>query len=278
MRRYDDIYSLFRECFPQLTASYDSFTRLLKPDECEIIKRTENGAVIGFGIRCGEHIRLLCVAPDSRGKGIGSDILSECENMISSADYEHAVLGEDSWFFLGAVLSEDKWDSRSSDFFEKRGYVFSDSCMEMSAKAAELDMGSVPHTDAEHRFIRPDEHDMLISAVARVDKDWCRYFSDDTCTFASLCGNEIVSFCIAEDHCTTLITGEGINIGSVGCVGTVPEMRKKGYGLAMVAAASDILRNRGCSDIYIHYTGLDKWYGKLGFKPLIRFATGKKLL
>ena len=64
--------------------------------------------------------------------------------------------------------------------------------------------------------------------------------------------------------------------GSIGCVGTVPEYREKGIGLAMVAHATQILKEAGCDKSFIHYTALEKWYGRLGYETCMAFVLGEK--
>ena len=49
-----------------------------------------------------------------------------------------------------------------------------------------------------------------------------------------------------------------------------------GIGLAMVAHATQILNEAGCDKSFIHYTALDKWYGRLGYETCMAFALGEK--
>lgn len=81
-----------------------------------------------------------------------------------------------------------------------------------------------------------------------------------------------------DENADTVISRDSSNVVSIGCVGTVPEMRKKGIGLAMVAEAAHIAKNDGCTDAFIHYTYLDKWYGRLGFKTFLRYRFSEKKL
>lgn len=67
-------------------------------------------------------------------------------------------------------------------------------------------------------------------------------------------------------------------MGSVGCVGTIPKKRKLGIGLAMVAKATEELKNHGCDVSWIHFTYLDWWYGRLGYETYLRFWFGYKSL
>ncbi len=70
----------------------------------------------------------------------------------------------------------------------------------------------------------------------------------------------------------------GERVGSVGCVGVVPDKRERGIGLAMVAQGVKWLKERGCTQIELRYTWLESWYGKLGFKSVSRQWMGEKKL
>ena len=275
-----DIYKIFSECFPKLDMGEKNFAELLDIENADIIKEYADGKNVGFAVMRDGHILLMCVLPDHRRKGHGSALLEKCENAAAEKGYHEVILGDDNWFFLGAVLSESEYEKGSSDFFSKRRYSFSGGCMEMSLNADNFVKELIPDASAadEFRFIRADERDMLLSAVAQVDSEWCQYFNEYENVFAAFSGGKIVSFCIAESGCLTMLSRDGENVGSVGCVGTIPAARGQGTGLAMVGKASEQLISRGCDVIYIHYTHLGKWYGKLGFEPFIYFGFGRKIL
>ena len=69
----------------------------------------------------------------------------------------------------------------------------------------------------------------------------------------------------------------GLNIGGPGCVGTIPEYRRRGIGLEMVRLATEILRNDGFDLSWIHYTHLEHWYMKLGYKPVLKWNSSSIL-
>ena len=104
-------------------------------------------------------------------------------------------------------------------------------------------------------------------AVCRVDKEWIPFFSETRRIFCAYDMDAIVSFCILEDWGNQA----GVRIGGPGCVGTVPEYRKKGIGLEMVRQASAILKEENFDISWIHYTHLWRWYEKLGYKTVLRW-------
>lgn len=112
----------------------------------------------------------------------------------------------------------------------------------------------------------------LRTAVAEVDEDWVQYFQTGDRVFCGFDGEKIASFCIVGEDEECLLSDGISKIGSIGCVGTVPAYRKRGIGLSMVALATDYLKRQGCDKAYIHYTHLDRWYAKLGYRTFARFS------
>ena len=111
------------------------------------------------------------------------------------------------------------------------------------------------------------EIEKLWEAVGRVEEDWVQYFSENSRVFCAFDGDKIASFCILEGwgrQGDLLISGPG-------CVGTVPEYRKKGIGLEMVRRATNMLAEEGFDISWIHYTHLRHWYERLGYETVLRW-------
>ena len=108
---------------------------------------------------------------------------------------------------------------------------------------------------------------LIHDAVRKVDTDWIQYFNADSRFFCAYDKGKIVSFCILED----MGTYDRVHIGGPGCVGTVPEYRKRGIGLEMVRQATEILSKEGYDLSWIHFTHLDRWYSKLGYQVILRW-------
>ena len=104
-------------------------------------------------------------------------------------------------------------------------------------------------------------------AVAKVDSEWGQYFTGKNRIFCAFDNDKIAAFCIFDDWGIN----EGLHIGGPGCVGTVPEYRKKGIGLEMVRQATTILHAEGFDISWIHYTHLADWYSKLGYETILKW-------
>ncbi|MCM1333944.1 MAG: GNAT family N-acetyltransferase [Bacteroides sp.] len=110
----------------------------------------------------------------------------------------------------------------------------------------------------------------LHSAVRRVDEDWVKYFREGDRFYCAFDGDRIVSFCGLPD----MGRFRELRVGGPGCVGTIPEYRGRGIGLEMVRLATETLRRDGYDLSWIHYTHLEGWYAKLGYRPILRWNSG----
>lgn len=277
------VYDLFSRLFPQFGMDEDTFCRLTDIDNCEIFADYENHTVRGCAVVYKNCIRLICVHPDFRGRGIGRSLMETCESHIKSNGYKKAVIGgHDSNLFIGAVTPEEDWKDSRHPFFEKLGYRSDDRCLEMKMKLdnfdlAGLDIPKCPD-NVTFGYIYDDRREELQKAVAAVDEDWVQYFDFRSPVFAAQSDGKIVGFCIPESDTETIISTGKNNVGMVGCVGVVPEFREKGIGLAMTANAVHDLQQKGSDEIFIHYTYLDWWYGRLGFRTFLWYLFAEKEL
>lgn len=219
----------------------------------------------GFALISGSDIRLLCVAPERQGNGTGSRLLAQAEEHIRNSGGKHAVIGgSGSRLLIGAP-------EKSAGFFTKRGYDLSERVAEMYGKPEFLDLDCPECPGAEFGFYGGD----VSGAVAAVDPDWVQYFGESE-VYCGIVDGEIASFCLLDEDVKCIFPGR--KVGSIGCVGTVPEFRRRGIGLRMVAEASRELIRRGCDRIFIHYTGVYDWYARLGYRTGIMLRMGGKRL
>jgi len=110
----------------------------------------------------------------------------------------------------------------------------------------------------------------LHQAVAQVNADWVKYFREGGRILCAMDGENVASFCNISDMGRHL----GLRIGGPGCVGTVPQYRKKGIGLELVRRATLMLQQDGFDLSWIHFTYVERWYMKLGYQPVCRWNSG----
>lgn len=109
--------------------------------------------------------------------------------------------------------------------------------------------------------------DALRREVGRVDEGWPELYRPEREIYCAWAGERVASFCLVED----MGVHGGLRVGGPGCVGTVPEFRRRGIGLAMVGNVTRILKDRGFDLSYIHFTGVAGWYAKLGYRTVLRW-------
>ena len=142
---------------------------------------------------------------------------------------------------------------------------------EMSLHLADYREQTSPIADVEFRLYRGDM-DVIREMVAEVDDEWVRYVHEDTDVFCGFADGRPVSFCLIDTEADCILSRPGLQVGSIGCVGTVPAYRKRGIGLRMVDLATVMLQEAGCQVSYISYTHIDHWYERLGYRTFARFS------
>jgi ribosomal protein S18 acetylase RimI-like enzyme len=63
----------------------------------------------------------------------------------------------------------------------------------------------------------------------------------------------------------------GPDAGTIGCVGVAAPARGAGIGSAMVARASELLRDAGTRACHIGWTGRERFYARVGYSPWRRY-------
>ncbi len=278
----DTIYQIFRECFPEYPMPMNKLFSCMDYDSCQILTVQKDGEISGFSAVCGDNIRLLCVRPEYRYKGLGRRLLAMSEEKIASDGYKTAVLGGfSSGLFIGAVTSEEDFLKKSNPFFEKCGYTAEDGCFEMKLAMKDFEVEKAPvnmQTGVTFGYYNDEDRTALYEAVADVDEDWVQYFPKADKVFCVFLEGKVISFTILSYDDDNILCREGAKIGSIGCVGTIHSEREKGIGLTMVALATEEMKKQNCDEVFIHWTHLDKWYGKLGYRTFLYYWFGRKEL
>lgn len=113
--------------------------------------------------------------------------------------------------------------------------------------------------------------DELHASVEQVVPAWLPLFNEKSRVYCGFIDGRIASFCMIENMGEHMLDGRTVKIGGPGCVGTVPEYRKRGIGLMMVKNVTQILKEEGYDFSYIHYTGVAPWYQKLGYRTVLKW-------
>ena len=219
----------------------------------------------GYAIQKGEKVHVIGACPKEGYEKSAEQLLKNCDRFVAREGFTKVDLSEKGFTQMEEYQA----------YFEKQGYTFAPYVeMDMWLKGYEMPGMPVPEgvTFDYYKGRLSDLHE----AVFKVEEDWVQYFNEGDCVYCGFLNGKIVSVCILGFDDDWVISDSSMRVGSVGCVGTVPEYRKQGIGLAMVAHATQILKEAGCDKSFIHYTSFDKWYGRLGYETCMAFALGEK--
>ena len=271
---------IFRKCFPQLRIDPSIFLKLLRISECTVLLEEGNETMQGFSILSENNIRLLCVSPEFRGQGIGTTLLFRSEEWIRKQGFHTSILGGlDSELFLGAVMDEHQWYENENSYFERLGYKAKDRCIEMKLDLKEFQLETFKENmnpeGISFCYYDGDKTDLL-KAVRLVEKEWEQYYVSELPVLVAMKQGKIVGFSILGFDEETLLSDGSNKVGSIGCVGVIPEVRNQGIGLALVAQGTKELQRMQCDVSWIHYTYLEQWYGMLGYHTFLRYWFGEK--
>ena len=268
------MYDCFRKAFSEFNLSHEMFCHKLSWGKNTYLTRYDNGLLIGFAIVRDDNLCCLCVDPTYQNKGYGTSLLKEAEKLIKGNGFNKIHLG--GGFFLACPL---RGKEINDNFFSKRGYIGKSTCYEMMMKLKDFDINHQPiNYELKDVIFKYNDHPFneVIDAVNKVQKSWAKFFHNDKHCFIAEKKGKVVGFCNTSFDDPTLLSAEGEQVGNVGCVGVIPSARKAGIGLTMVAYATQELINHGCTISHIHYTDLEKWYSKLGYKTYINYWFGYK--
>lgn len=248
------------------------------------------------------YVSFVVVAPDKRGKGIGTELLSLAESWCKDqgaqilrlgSDYPHFFPGvpvsippQESSLLGGAPFSEDV---AVSDFFTKRGFRIDWTEYDLIADLTSIDLGSSP----SEVFAQPDFSFSLCSDRLRpATLEFLsasfpgRWYQEMVDGFENGLQNEDVALAVQNgsekvvgfarignrmsSHLSPGLFWRGLlgsNSGALGPIGVDRSCRGKGLGLALLRASLSELKRRGVDLTVIDWTDLVGFYGKLGFQP-----------
>lgn len=300
----NEIYNIFKRNLPFIMRDEQTSINILNNENTRIYeRRNENGDLFACAVINKNTILLLVVDKEYRNKGIGTELLLECEKEITAAGYDKIILGVGFDYFMPGVPTSKKYapsvhenlDSRVTDeastFFEKRGYIHSwGECNCFDMKFPLKNMPDFPESVGDtingvlYRWATPED----IPEICKCADDACQYADDTFSVYYKnesmyvKDGQEKVLVAVKEEEIVgALIVSretDGKDLGSVGCTSVAVKEWKKGIATTMVKLGTKYLRDTGLPTAYLSYTysGLDKMYGAAGYEIFVYYFMGEK--
>lgn len=274
-----ELYNLYLECFPDYPIKAEWFVSLLKPETATIFREYDGDKLVGFSMIHDNSITLLCVSKDYRNQGYGSKLLEKSQEFIKQSGAQEIILGRGHYYLLQGVPLENE---QAVPFFEHRGYsaAWTSVNMFLPLQGYDSETIEIPPAPANVRYKLLDEQDrpQLYEAVKKVIPGWLESYQQ--CTDPILIvelDEKIAGFEIVAPEGGRFIPSRD-KVGSIGCVGVVPEFREHGVGMRMVLEGIKWLQKQGCASIELLYVALVDWYKKVGFQVNQRQWMGEKKL
>jgi GNAT superfamily N-acetyltransferase len=236
------------------------------------------GAVVGFvghdaTGRRGGSVPLLLVHPDHQRRGLGTELLAAALTELGRAGVTTAHVGHGgpAYIWPGAPLDLPA----GIGFFARAGFTNpTGDTMDLTQQLSDYR----PPADA---FARSAERGVTLSVATRAEipevlvfeqavfPQWAYWFDGkggDILLARDRDGFIVGSLLFATDP-GVYAPMLGGRAGCIGCVGVAPDHNGQGIGTAMVARASELLRDSGTRTCLVDWVVRDAFYMRVGYRP-----------
>lgn len=309
----DALYALFRRNFPFCTREEGTVRALLShPDNVVFAAADGSGACV---LR-RNVILLLAVDAPFRRRGIGSALLRQAEAHLRREGYGDCCIGAgEDYLCPGVPVTQLPYpetlygfDGSSLDrrippdnlsFFTRRGYAHAwgdANCFDMAFSLQPEDPqagGAAPCTPAAGaqcpsldqagrisvHLAGTDEADAVRACASLAHPPFAPFYADDSLYAEGQPCRALAAWMDGRAvGCLLLSTAEEEGTGSLGCVAVMPSLRGQGIASQLVQAGVALLREAGCRRAFLGYTysGLDRLYGKAGYRPCVLYLMARK--
>ena len=224
---------------------------LFAPDQTAIVRGDpETGVVATVFDEGNAYVRLLVVAPEARGRGLGRALLGAAEDDARDGGSPSLTIGADAPYFLWAGVPVQLTETIA--FFESRHYTRVEANFDMT-----IDLGALPADPGGYELASETDHDEL---DAFMTKHWPNWRPE---TLRALHKGNLV---VTRDASgiTSICAFEVNRAGFLGPVAARPDLIGKGVARAALVGALYTLRARGRSSIEVVWIGPAVPYARLG--------------
>jgi ribosomal protein S18 acetylase RimI-like enzyme len=239
----------------------------------------ESGRPAGFvAVDNAGSIPLLLVHPAHQRRGIGSALVDAALRRLGAAGVTEVAAGSGG---TGSIWPGVPLDlSAAAGFFAARGWDARHDTLDLVAdlRAYRAPAGAYDGATRARVTIRPgteSDADAVLAFETAVFPHWARWFQAGGQNMLVACDSDagIAGTLLFSGPGADIVFGPmlGPNAGTIGCVGVAPHRKGRGIGTAMVARASEILRDSGTRTCHISWTARESFYTRAGYQPWRRY-------
>ena len=280
----NEIYKLFRQTLPDILRNEDAVKKILSNENNHIITVKEENRLIGVSVIRENVIYLLCVDDNAQNSGIGTQLLRQSEEYISSKGFDKVIVGAGKEYIMPGV----PMNRGAHNFFIKHGYTHSwgdEGCYDMAQYLANYECDiSIGDTinGITYRWAAEADRDNVIKCVNDSYNQFTDYYQDPafyqsngkTSVLMAEQNNEIVGVLQVAKNV------EADGVGSVGCTVTSEKHQGKGIATTLVKLGTKHLKESGLEKGFLGYTytAIVHMYGRSGYEISMEYFMGQKIL
>ena len=228
-------------------------------------------------------VPLLLVDPAWQRRGIGTRLLAAGLERLAALGVGRVGLGSGGDDYLWPGVPDDL--PAAVGFFAARGWRFDHTVIDLTA---DLRGYQAPAGVGE----RPGRAGVSIGVMAEGDRAEVLAFEAATFPQWVVWFERLGASVLAARDRTGAVVGTllfrgppgatiyepllGPDAGTIGCVGVAAAVRGAGVGGALVARASELLREAGTGTCHIGWTTRERFYTRLGYRPWRRYRMARR--
>jgi beta-N-acetylhexosaminidase len=236
---------------------------------------------VGFAaVDMAGSIPLILVAPAYQRRGIGTALLAAALDCLRAGGATGVTAGSGGRFYIWPGVPHDL--PGAVRFFTSRGWQHSHDTLDLVTDLRQYRPPPGACENAASKGItlsQPGSAGLadVLAFEAATFPGWSRWFAvsgpADTLVARDDAGHIAGTLLLHRPDAETVFAPIlGPAAGTIGCVGVAAPRQGEGIGTALVARASEMLRNAGTRNCHIGWTTRESFYRRAGYQPWRRYA------
>jgi GNAT superfamily N-acetyltransferase len=230
-------------------------------------------------------VPVLLVAPDHQRQGIGTALLARVEQHLRHLGVAEVRAGSGGAGYIWPGVPEDL--PAAAPFFAARGWRLEDRTIDLTRDLVDYRPPADVYDGVRRASVvietaTDHDRDAVLAFEAATFPSWLpafRYGNEDVLLARDAEGRIVGTLqYVGPDENLILHPMLGPRCGAIGCVGVAPAAQGMGVGSAMVARASELLRDRGTRTCHIGWVVREAFYTRVGYLPWRSYLMYRKAL